>query len=160
MPRVESPSRQPSVREPSPPFEHVSWREEVEHDAAHDVTVLAETVMGRGAEPPLATDLPGYLAKMARYPLWVISLRALVGAALLLVPVFLYAGTRYRYFAGTGGQYQVDRNALLAGLTLALGGALVGMVVGASWGLLVVLYARSSVRKLDAQAAERRGGGR
>jgi hypothetical protein len=160
MTRVESSSRQPSVREPSPPFEHVSWREEVEHDAAHDVMVLAETVMGRDPEPPLAPGFPGYLAKLARYPLWVISVRALIGAALLVVPVFLYAGTRYHYFAGTGTQYHVDQNALLAGLALALGGALVGMVVGASWGLLVVWYARRSVRKLGAQPAENRGGSR
>ena len=45
--------------------------------------------------------VPGYLAKIARYPLWAISVRALVGAALIPLPVFLYAGTRYHYFAGT-----------------------------------------------------------
>jgi len=134
------------VREPSPPFEHVSWREEVEHDAADDVTLLAETVMGREAEPSLGRGLPGYLAKIARYPFWAISVRALVGAALLPVPLFLYAGTRYHYFVDAQAQYHVDQNALLAGVTLALGGALVGMVVGALWGVLVVRYARRQVR--------------
>jgi hypothetical protein len=145
MSRVESPSRQPSVREPSPPFVHVSWREEVEHDAAAEVTSLAETVMGRDAEPSRATAVPTYLAKIARYPLWAISVRALFGAALVPVPAFLYAGTRYHYFAHAGAQYHIDQNALLAGVTLALGGALVGMAAGALWGWFVVRHARRKV---------------
>jgi hypothetical protein len=89
--------------------------------------------MGREAQPSVAPGLPGYLVKIARYPLWAISVRALVGAALLPVPVFLYVGTRYHYFVGTDAQYHVDQNALLAGVTLALIGALVGMMVGALW---------------------------
>ena len=103
------------MREPSPPFEHVSWREEVEHDAATDVTLLAETVMGRDAQPS-SGGAPGYLAKIARYPLWAISVRALFGAALIPLPMFLYAGTRYHYFASVRAQYHVDQNALLAGV--------------------------------------------
>jgi hypothetical protein len=146
MRRVESRTRHPSVREPSPPFGHVSWREEVEHVAVEDMALLAETVMGREAQPSVAPGLPGYLVKIARYPLWAISVRALVGAALLPVPVFLYVGTRYHYFVGTDAQYHVDQNALLAGVTLALIGALVGMMVGALWGLLVVRYARRQER--------------
>jgi hypothetical protein len=143
-----------SVREPSPPFEHVSWREDVEHDADADVTLLAETVMGKDGEPSPAPGAPGYLAKIARYPLWAISVRALVGAALIPVPLFLYAGTRYHYFAHAGAHYRVDQNALLAGVTFALGGAFVGMAVGALWGLLVVRYAR---RQVAAAHSERVG---
>ena len=37
-------------------------------------------------------------------------------------------------------------------MILALGGALVGMMVGALWGVLVVRYARNAVRRLDAGA--------
>jgi hypothetical protein len=140
-----------SVREPSPPFEHVSWREEVEHDAASAVTSLAVTVMGRDAEPPHAKPVPTYLAKIARYPLWAISVRALFGAALVPLPMFLYAGTRYHYVAhasaqaSASAQSYIDQNALLAGVTVALGGALIGAVLGALWGLLVVRYARRQV---------------
>ena len=146
------------MREPSPPFEHVSWREEVEHDAATDVTLLAETVMGRDAQPS-SGGAPGYLAKIARYPLWAISVRALFGAALLPLPMFLYAGTRYHYFASVHARSRVDQNALLAGIVLALGGALVGMAAGACWGVLVVRYARRSVRKFG-ETGDGRGGGR
>ena len=45
---------------------HVSWREEVEHDADEDVTVLAVTVMGGEAEWPPSPVVPSYLAKIAR----------------------------------------------------------------------------------------------
>jgi hypothetical protein len=137
------------VREPSPPFEHVSWRDErdeVQHDAVEDVTFLAETVMGRDVAPSRAPRVP-YLVKIAQYPLWAICVRALFGAALAPVPVFLYAGTRYHYFSRASAHPHVDQNALLAGVTLALAGALVGMVIGALWGMLVVGYARRTVRR-------------
>ena len=137
------------MREPSPPFEHVSWRDwrdEVEHDAGEDVTLLAETVMGRDGAPSRALRVP-YLAKVAQYPLWAICVRALVGAALLPIPVFLYAGTRYHYFSHASANPHVNQNALLAGVILAFGGALVGMVIGALWGVLVVRYARTTIRR-------------
>lgn len=154
MRRTESRIRQPSVSEPSPPFGHVSWREGVEHpgvehDAAEDIGLLAETVMGRDGELPRPPGLPAYLAKIARYPLWAILVRALVGAAVLPVPMFLYGGTRYHYVVNVGGRYHFDQNALLSGAVLALMGSLVGMLAGALWGLLVVRYARGSVRQLD-----------
>jgi hypothetical protein len=142
------------VREPSPPFEHVSWRDErdeVAHDAAEQVTVLAETVMGRDGERSRTPRVP-YLAKIAQYPLWAICVRALFGAALVPVPVFLSAGSRYHYFAHASAHPHIDQNALLAGVTLALGGALVGMVFGALWGVVVVRYARKTVRKVDAMS--------
>jgi len=138
------------VREPSPPFEHVSWRDErdeVHHDAADDVTLLAETVMGRDDVPSRAPRVP-YLVKIAQYPLWAICVRALFGAALLPVPVFLYAGTRYHYFSHASVHPHVDQDALLAGVILAFGGALVGMVLGALWGMIVVRSARRTVRNL------------
>lgn len=152
MRRTESRSGQPSVREPSPPFGHVSWHEgvaqqAVAHDAAEDMVLLAETVMGREGGLPRPQGLPAYLAKIARYPLWAISVRALVGAAVLPVPMFLYGGTRYHYLVTVDGQYHFDQNALLSGAVLALVGWLVGMLVGALWGLLVVRYARSRVRQ-------------
>ncbi len=127
------------MREPSPPFEHVSWREEVEHDANEDVTLLAVTVMGHDAESTRTPIVPWYLAKIARYPLWAICIRALVGAALVPVPVFLYAGTRLHYFTGAPNSH-VDQNAVLSGVTLALAGALVGMAIGALWGVMVVAH--------------------
>jgi hypothetical protein len=140
-----------TVREPSPPFEHVSWHEWVDqhgvaHDAADDMVLLAETVMARERVPRDA-GVPAHLAKIARYPLWAISVRALVGAAVLVIPLFLYGGTRYHYFSQSGGRYHVDQNALLAGVAFAFVGSLVGSAVGALWGLLVVRYARGSVRR-------------
>ena len=133
--------------EPSPPFAHVSWRDEVVHDAAEDLVVLAETVMGRDDGDPHPEGCPAHLAKIARYPLWAISVRAAVAAAVFPVVVFAYGGTRYHYLAQAGGQYHFDQDALLAGVWLALLGVLGGMVVGALWGLLVVRYARGRVRR-------------
>ena len=138
------------MREPSPPYEHVSWRDErdeVPHDAAEDITVLAETVMGREGARSRAPRVP-YLVKIVQYPLWAISVRALFGAALLPVPVFLYAGTRYHYFGHVSAHPHIDQDALLAGVILAFGGALVGIVIGALWGMVVVRYARRAVRNL------------
>jgi hypothetical protein len=148
------------VREPSPPFEHVSWREEVEHDANEDVTVLAVTVMGGEAESAPAPVVPSYLAKIARYPLWAICIRALVGAAVVPIPVFLYAGTRLHYFVGAQAHSHVDQNALLSGVMVALAGALVGMAIGALWGMIVVGHARRIVRKAHARVVDNPGGGR
>jgi hypothetical protein len=147
------------VREPSPPFEHVSWREEVEHDADEDVTVLAVTVMGRDGEPAPPPAVDAYLVKIARYPLWAICIRALVGGALVPVPVFLYAGTRLHYFTGAQAHARVDQNALLSGVTLALAGALVGMALGALWGMIVVWHARRIVRAAGEGVAQNPGGG-
>ena len=90
----------PRVREPSPPFEHVSWREEVEHDANEDVTVLAVTVMGGEAEWAPHPVVPSHLAKIARVPAVGDLHPRLVGAAVVPIPVFLYAGTRLHYFVG------------------------------------------------------------
>jgi len=147
------------VREPSPPFEHVSWREEVEHDADKDVTVLAVTVMGRDDESAPQPVVDPYLAKIARYPLWAICIRALVGGALVPVPVFLYAGTRLHYFTGAQAHSRVDQNAVLSGVTLALAGALVGMAIGALWGMIVVWRARRIVRRAGERVDEKVGGG-
>ncbi len=167
MRRTESRSGQPGEREPSPPFGHVSWREGVEygvdhlvvvHDAADDMAVLAETVMGRDGVLRRPQRVPGYLAKIAKYPLWAVSVRALVGAAVLPVPMFLYGGSRYHYLVQGHGQYRFDQNALLAGVVIALLGAFVGMLAGAAWGLLVVRYARSSVRARDERGSGGRGG--
>jgi hypothetical protein len=135
------------VVEPSPPFAHVSWRDEVVHDAAEDLVVLAETVMGRDGGDARPERCPAHLAKIARYPLWAISVRAAVAAAVFPVVVFGYGGTRYHYLAQAGGQYRFDQDALLAGVWLALLGVLGGMLVGALWGLLVVRYARGRVRR-------------
>jgi hypothetical protein len=148
------------VREPSPPFEHVSWREDVEHDAKEDVTLLAVTVMGIDAESSRTPVVPSYLAKIARYPLWAICIRALVGGALVPVPVFLYAGTRLHYFTGAQAHSHIDQSAVLSGVTLALAGALVGMAIGAVWGMLVVGHARRIVRKASARVGDNFGGGR
>jgi hypothetical protein len=148
------------VREPSPPFEHVSWREEVEHHADEDVTLLAVTVMGLDDEAKRTPVVPAYLAKIACYPLWAICIRALVGAALVPVPVFLYAGTRLHYFTGVQAHSHVDQNAVLSGLTLAFAGALVGMAIGALWGVLVVGHARRIVRKAGERVGDHRGSGR
>ena len=147
------------MREPSPPFEHVSWREEVEHDANADVTLLAVTVMGHDGETIRTPVVPAYLAKIARYPLWAICIRALVGGALVPVPVFLYAGTRLHYFTGAAHSH-VDQNAVLSGVTLAFVGALVGMAIGALWGVLVVGHACRIVREAETRVVDNLGGGR
>ena len=154
--------RYAGVREPSPPFGHVSWHEradraaehlEVEHDAAHDMVVLAETVMGRDGAPSPPRPA-AYLAKIARYPLWAISVRALVGFAVLPVPLFLYGAARYHYVVTGRGGSHFDQNTLLAGVGFALVGSLVGMLIGAVWGLIVVRHPRGSVRRLS----QHRGG--
>jgi hypothetical protein len=135
------------VVEPSPPFAHVSWCEGEVHDAAEDMVVLAEAVMGRDGADPGPAGCPAHLAKIARYPLWAISVRAAVAAAVLPVLLFGYGGTRYHYLAQAGGQYRFDQDALLAGVSLAFVGVLGGIVVGSLWGLLVVRYARRRVRR-------------
>jgi hypothetical protein len=160
MPRAQSPNGDTRVDEPSPPFEHVSWYEETPHDAAEDMAVLAETVMGRDGASARSRRVPNYLAQIAEYPVWAVMVRALVGAAVFVVPAFVYAGTRYHYLVRVGGQNEFDQNALLDGLALTVVGSLVGILVGALWGLLVVQYARTSVRKSNEQAGDGRGGGR
>jgi hypothetical protein len=150
MRRPGSPSGQPAVVEPSPPFAHVSWREEREevvHDAADDLVVLAESVMGREGGDPRPERCPAHLAKIVQYPLWAISVRAAIAAAVIPVLLFGYGGTRYHYLAQAGGRYRFDQDALLAGVSLALVGVLAGVVVGSLWGLLVVRYARGRVRR-------------
>ena len=57
-------------------------------------------------------------------------------------------------------QSHVDQNAVLSGVTLALAGALVGMAIGALWGVLVVGHARRVVRKAGTRVADNLGGGR
>src|SRR5436190_3641238 len=150
MRRTWSRSGQFPVVEPSPPFAHVSWREGVVHDAAEDMVVLAETVMGRDGGDPRPEGCPAHLAKIVQYPLWAISVRALAAAAVLPVMLFGYGGTRYHYLLPAGGRSRFDQDALLAGVSLALVGVLAGMVVGSLWGLLVVRYARSRVRRWSA----------
>ena len=76
------------------------------------------------------------------------------------IPVFLYAGTRLHYFTGPQAQSHVDQNAVLSGVTVALAGALVGMAIGALWGVLVVGHARRIVRKAGARVVDNLGGGR
>jgi hypothetical protein len=104
-------------------------------------------VMGRDGGDPRPIGCPAHLAKIARYPLWAISVRAAVAAAVLPVLLFGYGGTRYHYLAQAGGQYRFDQDALLAGVSLAFVGVLGGIVVGSLWGLLVVRYARRRVRR-------------
>ena len=98
--------------------------------------------------------------KIARYPLWAICIRALVGAALVPIPVFLYAGTRCTTSSARGAHSHVDQNALLSGVMVALAGALVGMAIGALWGMIVVGHARRIVRKAHARVVDDPGGGR
>jgi hypothetical protein len=118
------------------------------------MAALAETVMGVDeSRSGHRVGVPGYLAKIARYPLWAISVRALVGAAILPLPVFLYAGTRYHYVVRASGEASFDQDALLAGVTLAFVGSLVGLVIGTFWGVLVVRYARHHASSHEAVGA-------
>lgn len=130
-----------------PPFNHVSWREGERHDADQDMAAYAETVIGE--ERPDRDGRVGmpYLVKLARYPWWTVSVRALVGAAIAAVVTFLYGSARYHYIGGTGDHRVLRPEALLDGVTLAILGAVAGTFVGATWGLVVVRAVRRRLRE-------------
>ena len=145
------------MHEPSPPYGHVSWRDarnEVEHDAAAEVTVLAETVMGRDARG-------GALVRLSRLPredralpaVGDLRARARRGRAAPDTGVPVGRDSRHHYVVHTGAEYHIEQNAVLNGLTVALAGAFVGAALGALWGSLVVRHAAAS----DASAVTSRG---
>ena len=63
------------------------------------------------------------------------------------------------YFVGPQADSHVDQNAVLSGVMLALAGALVGMAIGALWGVIVVGHTRRIVRKAQARVGDDPGGG-
>lgn len=148
-------TRSRRLGEPSPPFDHVSWRDDEYHDADADMAILAEIVMSgdEAGEAPAeaARGSTRHLQLMARYPWWVVSVRALVGAALVAFALFAHGAWRYDYFVHSGGEAAVDQDALLAGLQLASAGSVAGLLLGAGWGFVVYGCARRHLRPKGGQ---------
>ncbi len=122
------------------PFDHVSWREHVRHDADEDLAVLADVVMRD--ERPQKLPITPYLVSILDYPGWTITLRALAGALIVAVPVFLYGGYRYDYVGGESRHHYLRALPLLRGTLLTLLVVPLGLAVGALWGVLLVRRAR------------------
>ena len=125
------------------PYDHVSWREHVRHDADEDLAVLSDIVM-RDERPPKQAVTP-YLVTILEYPGWTITLRALAGALIVAVPVFLYGGYRYDYVGGESRHHFLRALPLLRGTLLTLLMIPVGLALGALWGVLLVRRARRFV---------------
>jgi hypothetical protein len=128
-----------------PPYDHVSWVEGERHDADEDMAAYAERVIGEERERRDGRVGLPYLLKLACYPSWTVSIRALVGAAVLAVVTFFSGAARYHYVGGSGDRRFLRPDALLDGVTLALLGAVVGSVLGAAWGVLVVRRVRRRI---------------
>ena len=125
------------------PFDHVSWREEVRHDADEDLAVLADVVM-RDERPPKREVTP-YLATVAEFPAWTITMRAFAGALIVAIAVFFYGFYRYDYVGGESQHHFIRWLALLRGLLLTLVFIPLGIAIGACWGALIVRRARRFV---------------
>jgi hypothetical protein len=126
-----------------PPYEHVSWREEVRHDADEDLAVLADVVM-RDEQPPRRPLTP-YLRTVAEYPAWTVTLRMLAGALIVAIPVFLYGAYRYDYVGGESRHHFLRGLPILRGTLLTLMFVPLGLALGALWGALLVRRARRFV---------------
>jgi hypothetical protein len=127
----------------NPPYEHVSWREEVRHDADEDLAVLADVVMRD--ERPRRRALTPYLRMVADYPVWTVTLRMLAGAVIVAIPVFLYGGYRYDYVGGESREHFLRGLPILRGMLLTLMFVPLGLALGAAWGVLLVRRARRFV---------------